>query len=260
MKTNKYYSFDYQNIIQEADYDTFDNSASKTVNVSSPSDNQKEFYKQNYFYGRPNTIKFKLCFEYCATCNKIGIKISEQNCETCLDLYNFNYYNDSQNCVEEGYFIDKEINQKVECSSTNSKYYIDKTKGKRICFKYEYDCPPNYPYLNTLTNECQSFTYTYYELLNNLNSFLDYNNTQIYNIIKNDVICTFPSINGENIIIKGKENYIFQITTTKNEIDTINGYYKNEYNLSVINLNECEILLKKINKIYNNLTLIFLKF
>ena len=106
------------------------------MNTSSP-DNQKIYYKQNYFYGRTNTIQFKLCFEYCATCKKIGIKISEQNCETCLDFYNFNYYNDSQNCVEEGYFIDKDINQKVKCSSTNSKYYIDKKKGKRICFKYE---------------------------------------------------------------------------------------------------------------------------
>ena len=256
-KTNNYYSFDYQNIIQEADYDNFDSSATTIMNTSS-SEKQKIYYKQNLFYGRTNTIKFKLCFEYCVTCKKIGITISEQNCETCLDFYNYNYYNDSQNCVEEGYFIDKDINQKVKCSSTNSKYYIDRKKGKRICFKYEYDCPPNYPYLNISTNECQSCTY--YELLNNLCEFLEYNNTQIYNIIKNDVIFTYPSINGENLIIKGKENYIFQLITAKNEIDTINGYYKNEYNLSVIILNECETKLKKINNIDNNLPLIFLKF
>ena len=74
-KTNNFYSFDYQNIIQEADYDTFDSSAKIIMNTSSP-DNQKIYYKQNLFYGRTNTIKFKLCFEYCATCKKIGITIS----------------------------------------------------------------------------------------------------------------------------------------------------------------------------------------
>ena len=77
---------------------------------------------------------------------------------------------------------------------------------------------------------------TYYELINKLCSFLDYNNTQIYNIIKNDVIPIYPSINGVNLIIYGKENYIFQLTTGKNEINILNGNDKNEYNLSMIDL------------------------
>ena len=259
-KNDKFYSFDYQNIIQEADYDTFDSSAITTISISSSSssisESQKNYYTQNYFFGRTNTIKFKLCYEYCATCKKIGIKISDQKCETCLDTYNYYYYNDSTNCVEEGYFIDKDINQKIKCNKTNSKYYLDKKSGKKICFKYEYDCPPNYPYLNKETSECVSCLYN--ELINKLCSFLDYNNTEIYNIIKDDIIPTYPSINGENIIINGKENYIFQLTTVKNEINIINGNDKNEYNISIIDLNKCEILLKQINNIENEL--IILKF
>ena len=257
-KTNNLYSFDYQNIIQEADYDSFDSSAITTISISSSSsENQKNFYQQNYFYGRTNTIKFKLCYEYCATCKEIGIKISDQKCETCLDDYNYYYYNDYTNCVKEGFFIDKQKNQKVKCTNNNSKYYIDKKTGKRICFKYEYDCPPNYPYLNKSTNEC--CTCTYYELLNKLCSFSDYNNTELYNIIKNYIIHTYPSFNGENLIINGKDNYIFQLTTGENEIDAIIGNKKNEYNLSMIDLNECKSLLKGVNN-EKNISLIFLKF
>ena len=61
-------------------------------------------------------------------------------------------------------------------------------------------------------------------------------------------------------MIEGKENYVFQLTTSENEIDTFNGDYENSYNLSIIDLNKCEELLKSTNNIDENLSLIFLKF
>ena len=61
-------------------------------------------------------------------------------------------------------------------------------------------------------------------------------------------------------MIEGKENYIFQLTTGKNENYSILGKYDNEYNLSMINLNECETLLKNTSQISPELSLIFLKF
>ena len=37
-----------------------------------------------------------------------------------------------------------------ECNNTNSKYYFNLTdNNKRICFKFSYPCPSEYPYLNT---------------------------------------------------------------------------------------------------------------
>ena len=61
-------------------------------------------------------------------------------------------------------------------------------------------------------------------------------------------------------MIEGKENYIFQLTTGKNENYSILGKYDNKYNLSMINLNECETLLKNTSQISPELSLIFLKF
>ena len=307
VKTNEYYSLDYQIIIQEPDYTTYDNTATSKISISSV--DQENYYNPKLFYGRTNTLKFKLCYEYCATCTQIGIKISDQKCKTCLDEYNYSFYNDYSNCIDEGYFIDKQNNIRVKCTTTNSKYYNDLETGKRICFNINYDCPPIYPYLNISTNECHNrappttilttipttipttisttvpttilttlpitmlttilttapttvsiFKCTYVELLNKLCSFLDYNNTEIYFKILNEVIETYPSIDGNNLVIEGKANSVFQLTTTDNEIDTFNGNYENSYNLSIIDLNECESLLKSTNGIDESLSLIFLKF
>ena len=299
-KTNEYYSLDYQIIIQEPDYDTFDNIASERINLSSV--DQRDYFQKQTFYGKTNTISFKLCHEYCATCKKIGIQINDQKCETCLDDYKY-FFNDYSNCVEEGYFIDKDNNKKEKCTETNSKFYFDLESGKKICFKKEYECPDSYPNLNSTTFECHNrapsstipktipiiiptsiisttiltttlpaivqtkihspetlFICTYIELLNKLCSFLDYNNTEIYNKIINEIIYEYPSINGESLVIEGVENYVFQLTTTENELDTLNGNYENKYNLSLIDLNECEILLKSENNITHNIPLFFLKF
>ena len=230
IKTNSFYSIDYQIIINEADYETFNNSSSERIVISSEED-QKDYYHQNIFYGKAITIKFKLCYDYCSTCKKLGLNLKDQKCETCLKKYNYSYYNDSSNCIEEGYFIDKINNKKEKCNYTNSKYYNDLDTGRKICFNKIYDCPPSYPYLNNKTNECHNRapSCTYNELLNKNCSLLDYNNTEIYLKIINEIIHTYPSINGESIVIEGKENYIFQLTTGKNENYSILGKYDNEY-------------------------------
>ena len=264
-KNDNYYQLNYQIIIQEPDYDKFNNLTTDIINYISSSGSfvdQKNYYKQKYLYGRTNTLKFKLCYEYCATCKKIGFLINDQKCEKCLDKYDYYYYNDPANCVEKGHFIDKELGIKVECNNTNSKFYIDLQTGKRICFKYNYQCPEIYPYLNTTSNECHNrgFQCTYIELLNKLCTFLEYNNTEIYYKIINEVLRTYPIDNGESLVIEGKENYIFQLTTGENELDSINGNYENKLNLSMIDLNKCEELLKAHYGIAESVSLIFLKF
>ena len=45
----------------------------------------------------------------------------------------------------------------VECNSTkNYKYYLNKTRNKKICFKIDYDCPKEYHYLNETNKESDS--------------------------------------------------------------------------------------------------------
>ena len=160
IKTDEYYSLDYQFIIKEPDYATFYNNANDVINY--PSDyygDQSSNFEQKFFYGKKNTAHFKLCHEYCASCKTIGNSNDDQQCLSCLSLYQYDYFNDyPSNCVPEGYYNDKQENKLVKCNNNNSKYYVNITNNKTICFKKEYDCPINYPYLNTSSNECQNYT------------------------------------------------------------------------------------------------------
>ncbi len=76
---------------------------------------------------------------------------------SCLEEYQFDYFNEyPSNCVPEGYFNDKENEKLIKCDFLNSKFYINSINNKKICFKYIYSCPENYPYLDDITHECKS--------------------------------------------------------------------------------------------------------
>ena len=64
IKNNDYYSFEFQFIIQEPDYETLFNNAHELINDTSDIGN----FEQMKFYGKTNTVKFKLCHEYCSSC------------------------------------------------------------------------------------------------------------------------------------------------------------------------------------------------
>jgi len=70
---------------------------------------------------------------------------------------------------------------------------------------------------------------------------------------------SFPS-NGVSIVIKGIDNYVFQITNNINELSTLNGSLINEYNLSMIDLAKCEDALKEANNIDDDTPLNILKY
>jgi len=153
-KTNKYYSLDYQIIVKEKEYDDFNSMAKTTVDCpvsgSSSYVDQSSFFQPEEFFGRISTIKFKLCHEFCNTCNKFGISNNTQQCMSCLEDYKFDYFNDyPSNCIPEGYFNDKEEVKLEKCNETNSKYYFDEIRNKAICFKNTYPCPSSYPYYNS---------------------------------------------------------------------------------------------------------------
>ena len=84
-------------------------------------------------------------------------------------------------------------------------------------------------------------------------------NTEIKNVLKNEVLETYP-INGINIIIPSESNYTFQLTTTTNEYKTINNSLLNDNDMSMLNLKKCESLLKQKNNIPQDNPLIILKF
>ena len=85
-------------------------------------------------------IEFKLCHDYCETCNIIGTSIHNQYCVTCLPQYRYDYWSYFDivlsNCVPEGCFNDRETGRLENCTYENSKFYYNTTDGKRYCFKY----------------------------------------------------------------------------------------------------------------------------
>ena len=93
----------------------------------------------------------------------MGIYDYDQKCITCLENYSCYHiydYDWNNQCVPEGYFFDKEKGSLEKCYQDNSKFYIDKNNGKKICIKDNYECPYNYSNYNTTSKECSLSTQT----------------------------------------------------------------------------------------------------
>ena len=248
MKINKTYSLKYQLIVKEPALKKFDQYASDIFYYpENPEiDQNDEIYENKKYFGRTTKVEFKLCFQTCSTCQYLGASINEQKCLTCFE--NHDYFKITGNCVPESHYIDKELGEFKKCD-IDSKFYIDESSGKKICFKKEYSCPKNYPYLLKDNKECK-YNNPYEE--NEINK-----NTVLYNTIKNSIIDNY-NLN-ETLILKSKDNYIFQLTNTLNE-ENIESNTNSNNNLSRIDLGNCEKILKEKYNIDDDIPLIILKF
>ena len=260
IKTYEYYNLSYQFIIQEANYEKFNSFAYEIIDIPSTlpysEDDQINFFISNKFFGRTNILQFKLCHKFCETCSEIGININDQKCESCLPDYQYDYQEISfPNCVPEGHYKNSE-NKIVSFLEGYPKFFINITSGKKIYFDDNLDCLDEYPFLMS-NNECKDFC-SYEDLLNQ-NCSIEKPNDLLYEKLK-ELIQTYPA-DGESIVVKGEDEYAFQVTTTKNELDSLDGIYINEYNLSMIDMAECENLIRgTYDEIDDNISLIFLKF
>ena len=158
IKTNKLYELEYQYLVEES------------------------FENRQILYGRVNKLSMKLCHEFCDSCYQLGISENEQFCLSCLEQYTYNYFSYfnifKSICVPEGYYYDKEVEQLIKCDTVQYKYYYNITdNNKRICFKYDYECPTSYNFLDKSDNECFNYIYSLYEDLNE-----DYTNYVISNL------------------------------------------------------------------------------
>ena len=99
----------------------------------------------------------------------------------------------------------------------------------------------------------------YDKLLNNDCNIQTNNDYEIYNILSNNVIQSYPE-NGESITIETRNRYIYQLTTMDNEIFSLEGKIDNPYNLSIIDFRDCEKILRRENIISDDKSLIFLKY
>jgi hypothetical protein len=84
-------------------------------------------------------------------------------------------------------------------------------------------------------------------------------NDDIINKVKDEVLETYPQ-NGINIVIPAQNNYAFQLTSSSNEIQSFNNNGDSDSRMSMINLKNCESLLKQENHIPDNTSLVILKY
>ena len=153
---------------------------------------------------------------------------------------NKNEAEDGNNCIES-----------VDCG--DKKYYYEEGSTIKTCISDDI-CPKNYVYEIVSTKECVSNS-TCEDLItgkkktsnNGISQTLNKMESAIENgFFKNEIR------SGNDIKIIGDGN-IFTITTTKNQKE---NYYANE---SVIDLGDCENILKKSYNISENVSLIILK-
>jgi hypothetical protein len=215
--------------------------AKKKVNITElcfDENNKEIFYKfeyQNKYYENCingivfNNATISKCncdFEKCSSCPKEAI--TKDLCTKCTNDH-YRKENDTTNFFEyfdcykdpEGYYLD--INIYKKCQNICDIYEIRENITKRIIStsskgKVIYECKTN----DDLNNNCN------FENIDN--------NTEIFDIIKENLISLYLSETGKSQVIKGENNIIYQITNVKNELELLEGKFLDNQNLSIIYL------------------------
>ena len=211
------------------------------------------------YYLDNNTGMYKECYKSCKKCNERGNEINN-NCFECKDDFIFlNDSKDDRNCYEECnyfYYIDEYDNYNCTkeriCPDKFNKLIkaknkcIDKCENDNI-FKYEFNntC---YEHCPNGTNQSNNICF-YKEIIEEdryINIFKEY-------ISNNDIIKNVTE--SKNDYVKKINDVIYQITTTENQ--KINK--ENNKNISTIDLENCENILRKKYNISETLPLTLLK-
>ena len=213
-------------------------------------------------YGKGNET-----FNNCIECNaNFTFYNDSMNIINCYPICHNYYYFDESNT----FHCTESLNcpEKFKKLILNKKKCIDECKNDDI-YKYEYNnkCYRQCPY-NTYVNENNNF-FCVFRLINNenitqkiirtysgsqiiyecikdntLNDNCNFQNikneTEILNLIKQNLNSLFDSESGKCQIIKGGDNIIYQITNAKNEKKLIQNNFLNNQNLTVLYLGKCE--------------------
>ena len=246
---------------------------------------------ENYYLDIIDSI-YKKCYTTCKTCKQSG-NDNIHNCNECINGYKF--INDSSgisnNCYvncEYNYYFDEsnqyECTQTEECPSNRNKLITLKNKCIDDCkkdsdyiYEYNYNCLKQcsqYLKIDFETKHCLPncsdnqilFDEICYNDFPNDNSqiFQDgkiviNNLTNFDDLLNNIILSAYSPEIGNNLVIDRPDETVYQITNSKNEMEFLKNKSKNICNTSIIDLGQCEILLKKENNISENDSLIFIK-
>jgi hypothetical protein len=130
------------------------------------------------------------------------------------------------------------------CPKEYSKLIIPNNKCVEEC-----DNNQNNNSNNNVTNFCYEFE------ISEIND-----NNEMHNKIKDNILESYDAEKGNILVMEGFDNTVFEITTDINELNLLNNPdLAYNFNLSIIDLAQCESLLKEKNNIDENIPLIFLK-
>ena len=200
--------------------------------------NSSEELPENYYLDNNDNI-YKECYNTCKKCYQPGDELNN-NCEEFNDNYKFlndslaipkNYYR-----ICDLYYFD-ENNQYFCVQSCPSQYpKIIEPKNKCIdncknddeyLFDYNNHCYKEFPENTKLYHEenkcfdsCNSTQIEYKEICyNNLQN--DDDNSEFNDLLSNALLLSYIPENGESIMIERPDNTVYQITTSKNELELL---------------------------------------
>ena len=257
--------FEYQRIIQEPDYSKIN---SYPINISDYHYNneiledQGNSFQPQFFYGKTLSVNFIICPHNHIYSNGICQEIITPTTEN-MEVYK------STNIPTEDKVPSTSIEYKIPSTSLENKVPSTSIEDKVPSTYIENKVPStsleerkssdiitdNIEIKETTKNNICSYD----ELLKNNCTLEVHNNTNFYNQIINEIIQSYPD-SGKSVVIKAENDYIYQVTTLNNELSSLNGTIDNPYNLSIIDLGECEDIIRDEYNISENVNLIFLKY
>ena len=199
----------------------------------------------HYYYFDESNIYHCTEKEECPENNKKLILDKKKCIDQCIndDTYKYEYKEevieyDSTLNINEGIYVEtSEIKNNIINNENITQKIISLSSDSQVIYECKKD--------NTLNNNCD---------------FLNIKNqTEILNIIQQNLDSLFDSENGKSQIIKGSDDVIYQITNAKNEKELLKNNALNNQNLTILDLGECENKLKKEYNIHDNDSLIYLK-
>ena len=118
--SNKTYYFEFQYIVEEPNEENKINQYTIDIRTIDCLDNENiqddENLENNIFYSRSIKVEFKLCYELCNTCKKLGKSFNDQKCLSCLE----NYIYSENNCHPKSIMSDYENDTKYINNSLHS--------------------------------------------------------------------------------------------------------------------------------------------
>ena len=247
------------------------------------------YVPENYYLDHNDNI-YKECYNTCKKCSQPGNE-AYHNCEECINNYKF--FSDlnasPQNCYKlcDLYYYFDENNQyhcTPSCPSPYNKLINPKQKCIDDCkkddeyiFEYNINCvkicpentktyyeekkcletcmPKQIEYNKICYNEFPNDTYN---LFQNGNIFVN-NGTNFTEILNDVILAAYTPGEGQSLVIQRPDDIVYHVTNSKNELELLKNLSNTINNLSIIDLGECETVLRNAYHINENDSLIFIK-